>query len=158
MATFKCLGNDGERHDVTWLLISKAYLPAISVCTQKLVPVLRNEAPVDGEAMTLEIVTLNGTFTDGSQTDTLTPNAGRTVYKFTNQVSGSITINVDPSNCELGDEIVLMFKIDTSATFLLPEEVFCFENGENAYELSKERWVFMFTFDGDRFVGTYENC
>lgn len=162
----RCKGPDGNIHDTTWLWINGAWLPAISVCIQGLFAY--ETTPTEGgDAMTLKIVDVPIVEGIDSGTISVTPNAGRTVCRFNESFSGDYDLDADLSNCVIGDELILIFNITDSFTINMSTDKFIFNNdddGEGHTSITRsvngnvDRWALAFTFDGEKFVSTYEHC
>ncbi len=157
----QCKCPDGVIREATWKFINKAWVPAITVCEQ----VLFTYPPVaDGDAMTLGTTfPVVSEISEGIFTVDITPNANRTLCQFENPLTNDVTLGVDISNSVVGDELIIIFRVDTEVTIHSPGDKFFFQGVDqdlviNASSKGTDRWVMIFTFDGEKFVSTYENC
>ena len=91
---------------------------------------------------------------------TIAPSANRTICRFASDLSESISIDVDFSNCELGDELIIIFAINSEGVYLNFNDKFSINggNGDQQFTPRQNEWALSFIFDGDRFISTYEHC
>ncbi len=156
----RCKNNSDEVIDVDWVRVQSGWLPAICICNQQLYS--NPPEPVDnGTTMTLDVVDLS----ISSNICDMVPNANRTIGRFSEALSGDVHLLADTSYCVIGDELVLIFSIDSSVNIIMPIDTFVFNQNyseDDTFSITtsgnKDRWVLVFTFDGEKFVSSYEHC
>lgn len=157
----RCKLPDGTYRTTEWLFIKNAWLSVISVCNQRIFSY--SEPVVDsGEPTTVEIIDL----TVDSEYCNITPVANRTIGRFNTSLSGNVNLIVDKTNSKIGDELILIYLIDSSVNIIMPNDSFVWNNNDTSVNatFSKstngniDRWALVFTFDGEKFVSTYEHC
>lgn len=155
-----CLGPDGVVRNVNWQYVKSAWLPAIVTCNQSLYSYVPVIPPV---GMTMEVVDL--VVTDNATT--VTPTKNRTICRFPESLSSTITLSADISNCSAGDELIVIFSSifsedSTDAKLQFPVDTFFMnwdiEDGFVVVTPRLNTWMVIFTFDGTKFTSTYEHC
>ena len=95
----------------------------------------------------------------------ITTNARITWVNFSGLITTDINISqTDKTNSHIGDTIYFAAKFDTSAHNLdfSSSDFFIWQCGDSQSEVSvranQERLVMIFTYDGDKWCNTYDNC
>lgn len=100
-------------------------------------------------------------------TCSITPNCRRTIATL-DDTESNITFIVDNSRSQPGDELIFItHSIAPRQLYFYPDNGFVLtscrtantpNNEEESYFTPPPEWVGKFTFDGDKFVNTYEIC
>lgn len=153
--TFQCLCPDGVIRDATWKFVESAWVPVLTVCNQRLFTY-----PPISNGMTFQIINL--TVVDNATT--VTPIANRTICRFPDSLSVETNFTTNVSNCEVGDELILIFSTSSEeANLTFPNNLFFIDedarnDGTFSFTPRTDRWVLVFTFNGVKFGSTYEHC
>ncbi len=156
--SFNCLGTDNTHYEVEWVYMKKAWVPAITVCSQRLFSTSTYDS---GTYLNMEIVELS---INEDNEASIAPNANRTIYRFPDDtLTGIVSITAsDLANCEIGDEIVFIFElsdpgvgIDFSTDFFIDIPA---EGDHTELRPDQDVYVQTFTFDGYKFISSYEFC
>lgn len=101
---------------------------------------------------------------DESNNCSFAPSDARTVAILSG-INGDVTFIVDTTDCNVGDELVLILNKQSEASwqfhFLKENGLFfttCGSVEEGTFTPSDSRWVGRFYFDGTYFLNTYDDC
>jgi len=92
---------------------------------------------------------------------TLTPNDRRNIYKLLDQ-AGEITLNIDDTNAEVGDQVVIIITRsageDVELNLIFGENIVLTICGHDndSYELRSPTYVIDLYYDGSHFVNTLD--
>jgi hypothetical protein len=106
---------------------------------------------------------------DGAQLITIppdnysfTPNARKLYLQYNTELTGDVDLTVDVSNCELGDVLIVFAKTGGSSVAInLNSDFFYTEcsGDQTAINIDADsRIATYFTFDGEKYCSTYDNC
>lgn len=116
-------------------------------------PVVQTYTPVDGGVVNIDPQNFRNVIVDFGVIDNSTAN-----FEF--------SLTVDTTNAEMGDRLQLFTKYasttgDFDATINLSSDFYFTQCGdvETSYGNQElERLVYIYTFDGEKYVCTYDNC
>jgi hypothetical protein len=153
--SIKCKTPDDQLINSTWKFVKEAWIPAITVCNQNLSPVKPLDY-TDYKLFRYELQTITP-----AETITINLNTNRTIVQFETIVNQVINFNItNKENCELGDEIIIFIESTEGYDLILQSNDFQMNNSDSL-DLSRTAnnvWCFVFTFNGEKFLSTYEHC
>ena len=154
--SLNCLGPDGTYRSITWRYIKKGWVPAITVCTERLYNYNHSHIGSDS-SMTYGIIDVTS-----SENVTLEPIYNRTIIRFTGPIDYNMNISVNTTNCNIGDELIMFTSFVEGGMFTLSNDNFYFPIAEetvDGWQFSRlDNWAMYFVFDGELFSSTTEHC
>lgn len=105
----------------------------------------------------------NGTLVSPDPEDfSFTPNSRKTFLKYNGPLTGNISLDVDVSQSFLGDELIIMAQaVGNDWDINLDSDFFYTQCGGDVMAIEVPdggRVVMIFTFDGEKFCSTTDNC
>jgi hypothetical protein len=150
----ECLGPDGVLRNIVWKKVRTAYVPAITVCLDRLYNYGR---PVAVGNVTVGVVDL--TIVDNAANILLSYN--RTICRFSENITEATTLDADFADAEVGDELIVICNFD-GGKLLFPQEKYYISyagtQGDYFSVQLEGDWVVFFTFDGEKFISSQEYC